>query len=161
MLIIDKTKEIQLRKTLLFDNAIYNNFIELSKYPKLMHNSVYDVTKLLNSPNLLLICAYDEINNCVAGYAVCEKKIINNERVLFINYIYVAKNYRKKGVGTLLVNYVEKKGNLLNFNNLMLICNYTDEVAYNWYSTMNFYSDTQNYDIIHENYVVMKKILTS
>ena len=118
---------------------IYNNFHDLSKYPKLLHTTD-EISKLLNSNDTLFyVYMY---NNKIAGYVLGKAMVLNDGRqVFFISYIFVAKQFRSKGLGQFLLLYIQQLAITLNLVGIMLVCDTEDQLVYEWYLKNGFMPD--------------------
>ena len=132
-------KMLQKRKTPKLDYMIYNNFHDLSKYPKLLHTTD-EISKLLNSNDTLFyVYMY---NNKIAGYVLGKAMVLNDGRqVFFISYIFVAKQFRSKGLGQFLLLYIQQLAITLNLVGIMLVCDTEDQLVYEWYLKNGFMPD--------------------
>ena len=57
-----------------------------------------------------------------------------------INFFVVDQNYRKKGYGTNLMNYLIKQCEILNINKLLLEVSLSNTIAEKFYSRFDFYT---------------------
>lgn len=122
----------------LFNNVIYNNFIELSEYPILKH-TLEDINILLLSKNMRGFLIYND-DNKVIGYLFGEIIKLNDGRnVFFLSYIYVAIAYRKLKIGSLMLNKVIQ--NTKKTDGILLICDSEDTFVMNFYQMKGFMPD--------------------
>ena len=74
------------------------------------------------------------LSNLVVG--ICVFHVVLDEAQ--INYFVVNHKYRKKGFGSLLMNYLIKKCEQLNINKLFLEVSHTNVTAEKFYSRFDF-----------------------
>jgi len=73
-------------------------------------------------------------SNLVIG--ICVLHVVIDEAQ--INFFVVKKNYRKKGFGSYLMNYLIKRCEKLNIEKLFLEVSHTNTTAERFYSNFNF-----------------------
>ena len=121
-------------------NIIYNNFINLAKFPILKHTR-QDIYKLLNSNNLILWLVI--VNNNIIGYAVCEyNNLTDGRQIIYINYIYIGSKYRDNKLGSKLLYRIIGYAQERNMN-VMLICDTDNEKVLDFYMKKGFMYDLQ------------------
>jgi len=131
--------------------VIYNNFLELSRYPSLKHDP-QEIRRLLTSPDLIMYTIFNQ-NNMIA-YIIGEVMKLNDTRmVLYVSYLYVSSKYREHGLGTELLNLVIDKASLLNLSNIVLTVDTEDQRVLDFYMKKGFMYDTSlrkydRYDIL-------------
>ena len=76
------------------------------------------------------------LSNLVIG--ICVFHIVIDEAQ--INFFVVKQNYRKKGYGTYLMNYLIKQCEILNINKLLLEVSLSNTTAEKFYSRFDFYT---------------------
>ena len=76
------------------------------------------------------------ISNLVIG--ICVFHVILDEAQ--INFFVVNQEYRKKGYGTYLMNYLIKQCEILNINKLLLEVSLSNTTAEKFYSRFDFYT---------------------
>lgn len=131
---IKKQKDITL-----FVNLIYDNFIELSRYKKLLHTKEKIKENLLDD-NCVVLIVMD--NNKIISYLVGNILTLDDARkVLFISYIYVSELHRNKGLGSLLLENAEKIARLNKSIGIMLIYDTYDKNLVRFYETRGFMLD--------------------
>ena len=74
--------------------------------------------------------------NLVVG--ICVLQVVIDEAQ--INYFVVNQNYRKKGYGTYLMNYLIKQCEILNISKLLLEVSLTNTTAEKFYNNFDFYT---------------------
>lgn len=137
-----------------FINTVYNNFIELAKYPELKHTPE-ELGRLMTSDNLVMYTI--TYNKMMIGYLIAEKMQLDDGRdVLFIAYLYVAKKYRSEGLGTVMLDKANGFAKANNLNALMLVCDTDDQKVMNFYFTKGFMYDLNlrrynKYDVLTLN----------
>lgn len=135
--------------------TIYNNFIELAKYPDLKHNPS-EIKRLLTSSNMLAFFLYN--GHKLFGYAITELMRLNDGRfVLYISYLYIAKKYRKHGFGSNLLKQAINKAKAFRTDAVILTCDTQNENVINFYMMHGFMYDPylrkhNRHDIFSLNY---------
>jgi ribosomal-protein-alanine N-acetyltransferase len=76
------------------------------------------------------------LSNLVIG--ICVFHVVIDEAQ--INFFVVHQNYRKKGYGTYLMNYLVKQCEILNINKLLLEVSLLNTTAEKFYSRFDFYT---------------------
>jgi GNAT superfamily N-acetyltransferase len=122
-----------------FIQTIYKNFIYLREYPILNHNPK-EIHKELVSPNMIGYFLYN--GHKMVGYTVAQVMRLNDGRlVLYINYLYVASNYRSKGFGSILLKRMINKALTMHLDAIILICDTLDEKIFDFYMLKGFMYD--------------------
>lgn len=123
----------------LLANTVYENFKLEATDESLNHNmpEIYRLLKGERSEIFLFI-----INKKIAGYIVGEKiKMSDGRNVFFITYLFTAKKFRNKKIGSQLLTHVETyaKNNYLNC--LMLTCDSNNQYLNTFYLMKGFMPD--------------------
>lgn len=100
-------------------------------------NKLTDYKISLNEFNEVLVCVEDNIIKAFLDYSVMYER-------MEINYIFVLEEYRKKGIGYQLIDYII---NNHNFDNITLEVNEFNTKAINLYNKLGFkiISKRENY----------------
>jgi ribosomal protein S18 acetylase RimI-like enzyme len=123
----------------LFVDVVYNNFIGLAKYPELKHTK-NDIYTLLKSPNMRGYIVRQ--GKKLIGYLIGEIMILaDGRRVFYISYIYIAEMFRKKRLGSKLMELIIENSRVMKFNGVMLICDTEDYPVYDFYQKRGFMLD--------------------
>jgi ribosomal protein S18 acetylase RimI-like enzyme len=121
-------------------DIIYNNFIELKEDYKLMHTKE-KISETLHSDDVLIIIALNEQKKIV-GFIVSQLMELDDRRkVLFINYIYVAESLRKTGMGSEMMDMLEREGYKYKCNGIMLIFDTYNAVLVRFYENRGYMLD--------------------
>lgn len=134
-------KDINLQKDIsLFVEIIYNNFIDLKNNDKLLHNKE-EIEKNLRSKNsVIIIFTYD--SGEIIAFLTSNIMILDDRRkVLFISYIYVAKNERNKKLGSILLKEAEIFAKKINCIGIMLIFDTYQPKLVNFYEVHGYMLD--------------------
>ncbi len=140
------------RKDLLVD-IIYNNFTELNDEPKLNHTPEA-ILKTLNSKDVVLLLFIEK--GKIGGYLLGEIIILEDGRkVMFISYIFVAKNLRASGVGTQLLQIITKISADNYCDGIMLIYDTRQKKLRRFYDRNGYMLDFQlrryeNHDVFYK-----------
>lgn len=140
------------RKDLLVD-IIYNNFTELNDEPKLNHTPEA-ILKTLNSKDVVLLLFIEKAK--IGGYLLGEVMILEDGRkVMFISYIFVAKNLRASGVGTQLLQIITKIAADKYCDGIMLIYDTRQKKLRRFYDRNGYMLDFQlrryeNHDVFYK-----------
>ncbi len=128
------------RKEILVD-IIYNNFSDLNDEPKLNHTHEA-IMKTLNSKEVVLLLFIEK--GKIGGYLLGEIMILEDGRkVMFISYIFVAKDLRASGVGTQLLQIITKIASDKYCDGIMLIYDTTQKKLIRFYDKHGFMLDFQ------------------
>jgi GNAT superfamily N-acetyltransferase len=128
------------RKDLLV-NIIYNNFSELNDEPKLNHTPEA-IKKTLDNKDAVLLLFIE--NGKIGGYLLGEIIILEDGRkVMFVNYIFVAKNLRASGVGTQLLQIITKIASDKYCDGIMLFYDTSQKKLRRFYDRNGFMLDFQ------------------
>ena len=135
--------DLQQQDLSLFVDIIYNNFIHLADFPKLLHtkNNIYE---LLRDENAFVLLTFQNQNECdkITSFVVGQKiELADRRRVLFVNYIYVAEPMRQKGLGSELMDTVETMAVNNKLNGVMLIYDTLNPKLSNFYQNRGYMSD--------------------
>lgn len=136
-------EDLQQQDLSVFVDIIYNNFIYLANFPKLLHtkNNIYDT---LRDENVVVLLTFREDIDCskITSFIVCQKiELADRRRVLFINYIYVAETLRHQGIGSLLMDTVETIALNNKLNGVMLIYDTNNPKLSHFYQNRGYMSD--------------------
>jgi ribosomal protein S18 acetylase RimI-like enzyme len=134
-------QELKKQKKEVLVNIIYNNFSELNDEPKLNHTPEA-ILKTLNSKDTILLLFIEREK--IGGYLLAEVMILEDGRkVMYISYIFVAKDLRKSGVGTQLLQIISKIATDKYCDGCMLIYDTTQKKLRRFYDRNNFMLDFQ------------------
>ena len=149
-------EDLQQQDLSIFVDIIYNNFIYLAQYPKLLHtkDNIYDI---LRDENVIVLLKFREDQNCskIMSFAVCQKIELDDlRRVLYVNYIYVAETLRHQGYGSELMDIIETIATNNKLNGVMLTYNTYDAKLSHFYQNRGYMSDlnlkrNEQYDIYY------------
>jgi ribosomal protein S18 acetylase RimI-like enzyme len=119
--------------------TIYKNFLYLSKKSELKHNKD-EIMRLLKSSKTISYFLYN--GNTIIGYVIGEVMRLNDGRlVLYISYIYIAKKYRNKGLGSTLLKQITFKAKELHLDAVLLTRDTNDKRVYEFYLQKGFTYD--------------------
>lgn len=122
-----------------FVKTVYNNFIELARYPDLNH-SIREINRLITSPKTVLFFVYN--GHKMIAYAIAEVLRLDDGRlVLYLSYIYVAMKYRRHGIGSALIKQVIMKANEIHVDAIILTSDTQNENLLNFYLMRGFMYD--------------------
>jgi ribosomal protein S18 acetylase RimI-like enzyme len=122
-----------------FIDLIYNNFINLSKYPSLKHTK-HDINKLLKSPGMRGYVTTVK-NNKLLGYLIGEViQLADRRKVFYISYLYIAKRFRNKKIGSKLMDTVISTFRS-KYDGIMLTCDTDDLKVFEFYQKKGFMLD--------------------
>jgi GNAT superfamily N-acetyltransferase len=135
--------DLQQQDLSLFVDIIYNNFIHLADFPKLLHtkNNIYDT---LRDENAVVLLTFQNSNECkkITSFLLGQKiELADRRRVLYINYIYVAETMRHKGLGSELMDTVETMAVNNKLNGVMLIYDTFNPKLSHFYQNRGYMSD--------------------
>lgn len=120
-------------------NAIYNNFIYLTEFPELQHTK-NDIMKLLQLDDKLCYLLY--LNNSIIGYLIGDYRTFPDNRYgFYVSYLYIAKKYRKHGLGKMLMNKIINKCRNQGTKFIILTCDTNDTNIVNFYNKLGFKID--------------------
>lgn len=151
----DRLKYIDQNSLNNFVGTVYNNFIELAKYPQLKH-SPSEIHRLLTSPNLVLYTISLQ-QSIMIGYIIGElMKLEDGRFVLFIAYLYVGSKYRRNGLGSILMDKIIGYARYKSMDAVMLVCDTEDHKVMDFYFTKGFMYDLylrryDRYDVLTLN----------
>jgi ribosomal protein S18 acetylase RimI-like enzyme len=142
------------KKTDLFENVVYNNFIHLAQDPDLKH-TVQEIHRIFTCDGLqLYLCI---LNKKIVAYLLGEIMTLNDKRnVLYITYIFTAPKYRNKGIASMLLNKAEEIAKLKDLHGILLTCDTEDKKVYDLYIKRGFMLDFHlrrytKYDVLFLN----------
>lgn len=123
----------------LFINIVYDNFFDIANKPELKH-SPKEINRLLKSNKFRGIIAKKD--NKTIGYLLGEVHSLPDERIVFfINYLYVARRYRKNGIASkmldMIILYIKEN----NIDTIMLNCDTNNKQVFDFYSKRGFMLD--------------------
>ena len=136
-------EDLQQQDLSLFVDIIYNNFIHLADFPKLLHTKDNIYETLRNENVLVLLTFLDDIEcSKITSFVVCQKiELADRRRVLFVNYIYVSEKFRNQGLGGELLDTVETIANNNKLNGVMLIFDTENPKLSHFYQNRGYMSD--------------------
>src|SRR3989338_6204728 len=114
---------------------LYNGFVGSDRYSKLDNDSF---EKVLKSKDNFVFVAEDQEK--LVGFASFSVRLVVRypKPIAELDEIYVSPEYRKKGVGKLLMNKVLKKAKELNCYRLFIESHYDNKIAHNFYEKLGF-----------------------
>ena len=140
-IIIMEYQELKKQKKELLRDIIYNNFSDLNDEPKLNHTPEA-ILKTLNSKNSVLLLFIE--NKKIGAYLLGEiMNLEDGRKVMFISYIFVAKDLRASGVGTQLLQIISKIATDKYCDGVMLIYDTTQKKLRRFYDRNGFMLDFQ------------------
>ncbi len=110
-------KQLAQRNMFKFVDAIYYNFNNLS-YENELNHTKKEILRLLISPRTIILLAI--FNGKIIAYLIAEINIQKNRKIMHIYYLYTAFTYRGKGLGSHLINDIEKIAKEFKINTLSL-----------------------------------------
>jgi GNAT superfamily N-acetyltransferase len=120
-------------------DMVYRNFLDLTDYPELKHNKK-ELTRLVTSNKSKTI--FIIVKNKIAAYVIGEVlELIDGRQVFYINYLFTAKQFRKKGFASKLMDYIDEIVVKLNYDGIMLTCDTENYEVYNFYLSRRFFPD--------------------
>lgn len=139
----------------IFIDIIYDNFIELSNFSHLNHTK-QQINTLLKSNNARVFLLLND--DKIISYVVGEIMILNDARnVFYITYIFTADKFRKQGVGSKMMEFVEKFSKKHKLNTVILTCDTHNDKVLKFYEIKGYEPD-----ILLKNYTqheVMSKLI--
>ncbi len=133
--------ELKKQKKDVLVDIIYNNFSDLNDEPKLNHTPEA-IKKTLDSKEAVLLLFIE--NGKIGAYLLGEIMILEDGRkVMFISYIFVAKDLRTSGVGTKLLQIISKIATDKYCDGVMLIYDTTQKKLRRFYDKNGFMLDFQ------------------
>jgi ribosomal protein S18 acetylase RimI-like enzyme len=136
--IILRKADLKLQNLTLLVNTIYNNFIELEDIPLLSHNKETISANMYKDSILILAMENDKICGYLLGYYTT---LPDNRQILFINYIYLSKKYRHKGIGRKLMFSAIDDASEHKVDGVMLIYDTDNLYVDNFYKKLGFMLD--------------------
>ena len=136
-------EDLQQQDLSIFVDIIYNNFIHLADFPKLLHtkDNIYDT---LRDENAIVLLTFLDDPECskLTSFLVCQKiELADRRRVLYVNYIYVAETLRHQGLGRELMDTVETIALNNKLNGVMLIFDTNNPKLSHFYQNRGYMSD--------------------
>jgi ribosomal protein S18 acetylase RimI-like enzyme len=144
-------KNISKYQTQILAHTIYNNFPDLIQEPSLKHN-IDEITRLLLSKNMMGYLIYKD--NKVISYLFGEFMRLRDSRIVFyINYLYVAVCVRNHGLGSRLINNLNRDVLNMNAKYILLSCDTENDRIFDFYQKKGFMPDLMlrkysKYDIL-------------
>jgi ribosomal protein S18 acetylase RimI-like enzyme len=152
--IVIKPNDLKTRTSGKLSKTIYDNFIELSKFPNLKHTQE-EIERILHEDKLIFCVIMH--NNKIVAYLLGEVMSINDRRVVaYITYLYTASKFRKNGLASKLIDYVEHFCTKNRLNGIMLICDTEDKKVNDFYQKKGFMLDPnlrryERYDVLYKS----------
>lgn len=132
-------RNVTLKNSKKIVDMVYNNFLELCEYPELKHTK-NEITRLVTSKNSKII--FIIVKNKIVAYLIGEiMDLVDGRNVFYINYIYTAKNFRKQGFASRLMDYIDELVKKFNYDGVLLTCDTENDTVYNFYLTRRFFPD--------------------
>jgi len=120
-------------------SIIYNNFLYLENYPDLMHNKNDIFKTLTNNDNFSYFIF---LTNKLIGYLIGDfRTLLDNRFVYYISYLYIAKNYRRRNLGTNLMKLIINTCSNIGIKFILLTCDTFDIDVINFYKKFGFTDD--------------------
>jgi GNAT superfamily N-acetyltransferase len=120
-------------------DAVYLNFPDLNEYLELKHNR-QELMRLITSKKSKVIIIM--INNKIAAYLIGEiMDLVDGRRVFYVSYLFTAKNFRKKGFASRLMEYVENLAKEFQYDGVMLTCDTENESVHDFYLNRGYFPD--------------------
>lgn len=125
----------ELKDKLSFADVVYENFSYLKNYSHSNH-SVLNICNELKKLGTVIYFAMED--NKLIGYLIGIKTYYKNYPIMYISYIYVLDNYRKKGYGKRLMDNANKYCIDNNLDYITLKYHISNEKAQVFYKNMGF-----------------------
>jgi ribosomal protein S18 acetylase RimI-like enzyme len=136
-----KYSDIQTQDINLLTDMIYRQFEDLSNQPKLKHTP-RDIHNTLLNENVLLVLLMEKEK--MIGYLLSYiEHLEDGRRILFISYVYIAKQYRRRGYGDRLMSYVEDYADKNKCDGVMLIYDTENTKLNHFYEKRGYMPDLQ------------------
>jgi ribosomal protein S18 acetylase RimI-like enzyme len=152
--IVIKPDKLKKRKSYKLSQTVYDNFIELAKYPNLKHTRE-EIERILDEGKAIFcIIMY---KNKIVAYLLGEVISIGDRRtVAYITYLYTASKFRNNGLASKLIDYIEHFCTRNRLNGVMLICDTEDKKVYDFYQKRGFMLDPnlrryERYDVLYKS----------
>ena len=115
--------------------SLYNLFVGEDRYSKLDNDSF---AKVLKSPNNFIYIA--EENKQFVGFVSFSVRLAVRypKPIAELDELYVLPEFRKKGVGKLLMNQIESKAKELNCYRIFIESHYSHKVAHQFYEKLEY-----------------------
>jgi ribosomal protein S18 acetylase RimI-like enzyme len=137
--VIDSTYFSRSSNINVFIDIIYKNFSDLAYDPNLKHN-IPEIKKLLTSPTFRGLLVFK--SGKIVGYLLSDIIKLNDGRTaLFINYIFVGKQFRKLGLADKMINTMIDYCKKHNIESIMLIYDTENLEMERFYSKRGFMLD--------------------
>jgi ribosomal protein S18 acetylase RimI-like enzyme len=136
-----KHADIINQDTSLLTDMIYRHFDDLVNYPILKHTH-RDIQYILLNENVLLLILLEK--DKMIGYLLAYKEHLEDgRRILFVSYIFIANQYRRRGYGDRIMTYAEKYAKNNRCDGVMLIYNIENIKLVNFYEKRGYMPDLQ------------------
>jgi ribosomal protein S18 acetylase RimI-like enzyme len=136
--LILRKEDLKHQNLTLLVNTIYNNFIELADIPALSHTKTTISANLYKDSILILCMLDDKICGYLLGYYTT---LPDSRQILFINYIYISKRFRSKGLGRQLMLMAVDDASEHKVDGIMLIYDTDNVYVDNFYKKLGFMLD--------------------
>lgn len=143
-------KKIEPKKMdlLKFSKVIYDNFIELARIEYVRHTR-RNILQLLQSDNFHGYAIYH--NNVCIAYIIGELNFnFNGRNSFYISYLYVIPVYRKKGLGSDLLNMARNYCKNTGINFIILTADTSNKKLVKFYRDRGFLIDKLSRGRKHE-----------
>jgi len=118
---------------------IYNNFIDLVKYPNVKHTKK-DIYELLTSDDLFgYIVFYN--NNIIAYSFGLSSTMADGRHTHYLSYIYVGQKYRHLKIGSMIMKKIIDHCKQHGIPFIVLTCDTQDKKLMNFYGKFGFIPD--------------------
>ena len=136
-----KYSDIRDQDISLLTDMIYRQFENLSYQPKLRHTPM-DIQDTLLNENVLLVLLMEK--DKMIGYLLSYiEHLEDGRRILFVSYVYIAKEYRRRGYGDRLMTYVEDYAHKNKCDGVMLIYDTENVKLVHFYEKRGYMPDLQ------------------
>jgi ribosomal protein S18 acetylase RimI-like enzyme len=125
-----------------FIKIVYNNFNYLDD-PNLNHN-IGEIKRIILSDTFLGLLLYDKMSKPakIIGYLVGEFKQLDDGRyIYYITYMFVAKQYRMKNLGSMMMYKIINVCKEHKIKYILLTYDTTDYKLCKFYKKFNFIND--------------------
>jgi ribosomal protein S18 acetylase RimI-like enzyme len=122
-------------KGLLNDN-MHINFTHIDNFDEFVNDSYQNMLKFLRNGSAILIGSFNK--NEMIGFLWAYQREFFGEQRIHIGHIIVNVNERSKGIGTKLLNYLEKIAKEKNLNKIELITSADNENTLEFYKVKGF-----------------------
>lgn len=125
----------ELKDKLSFADVVYENFSYLKNYSHSNHSTLNICNELKKLGTVIYFAIHD---NKLIGYLIGIKSYHKNHPIMYISYIYVLDDYRKKGYGKRLMDSANKYCIDNNLDYITLKYHISNEKASIFYKNMGF-----------------------